>query len=78
MATYKRVTDRDAFEAPWGRVVRLQEVEYEGGLTLLRIRIREGRRFTDLELTPDTARDGFRPTAWAAGSGTGCGTTPSR
>ncbi len=56
MTTYRSVTEIGEFEAPWSRMVRLQEVEYEGGLRLLRVRIREGRRFTDLELAPETAR----------------------
>lgn len=56
MATYRSVTEIDEFEAPWAKTVRLQEVEYEGGMRLLRLRIREGRRFTDLELAPETAR----------------------
>jgi hypothetical protein len=43
------VTDLEEFAA-WGRVIRLQEVEITGGLVMLRVRIREGRRFTDLEL----------------------------
>jgi hypothetical protein len=53
--TYLNVTDLEEFEVPWGRWVRLQEVTYAGGLTMLRVRIREGSRFTDLELTPEAA-----------------------
>lgn len=56
LPTYARVTDLDQFEAPWARVVRLQEIEYEGGVVMMRMRIREGRRITDLELTVETAR----------------------
>lgn len=56
MGTYQKVTEIVEFEAPWGRVVGLQDVVYEGGMRLLRLRIREGRRLTDLELTPDNAR----------------------
>lgn len=51
MPAYSRVTDLDEFPAPWGRWIRLQEIEYQGGMVLLRVRIREGTRFTDLELT---------------------------
>lgn len=51
MPAYARVTDLDEFPAPWGRWIRLQEIEYQGGLVMLRVRIREGTRFTDLELT---------------------------
>ncbi len=55
MPTYTRVTDLEEMDAPWGRNVRLQEIEYQGGEVLLRVRIREGKRFTDLELTREIA-----------------------
>jgi len=55
LTIYESVTDLEEFETSWGRMVRLQELEYEGGLRLLRVRIREGQRFTDLELSPDMA-----------------------
>lgn len=56
MPTFSRVTDLDEFQAPWGRKIRLQEVEITGGLVMLRVRIQEGRRFTDLELAEADAR----------------------
>ena len=63
---YGNVVDLEEFEAPWRKMVRLQEVEYRGGFKLLRLRIREGRRITDLELAPDTAIHlGRRLLAWA-------------
>ncbi len=62
----ERVTDLERFEAPWGREIQLQEVEYDGGLRLMRIRIREGRRFTVIELDPGTAAHwGAALTGWA-------------
>jgi hypothetical protein len=45
----------DQFAAPYGRQVTLESVEYETGLSLLRIRIREGNRFTTLDIDADTA-----------------------
>jgi hypothetical protein len=51
-----RVTDLDTFEAPYGQQIVLQEVAYESGMTLLRLRIREGTRFTIIELDADTAK----------------------
>jgi hypothetical protein len=36
--------------APYGRNVKLDEVAYESGMTLLRVTIREGGRFTILEI----------------------------
>ena len=70
MATYLNVTDLEEFEAPWGRWIRLQEVTYAGGLTMLRLRIREGSRFTDLELTSEKATHLSRALgAWAESQG---------
>ena len=65
---YRNVTEMGEFEAPWKKAVRLQEVEYEGGFRMLRMRIREGQRITDLELARDTAEHlGKALLAWAAG-----------
>jgi hypothetical protein len=41
--------------APYGREIQLDEVAFESGMSLLRVAIREGRRFTILDLDPDTA-----------------------
>ncbi len=41
---------------PFGQELRLEEVEFEGGVRLLRLRIKEKSRFTTLDLDPDTAR----------------------
>ena len=46
----------DEFDAPYGRKVKLEAVEYESGLRMLRLRIREGSRFTVMELDEATAR----------------------
>ncbi len=49
------VTSLEKFDAPWGRQIELQDVRYESGLRLMRVRIREGNRFTILELDDSTA-----------------------
>ncbi len=49
------VTRLEHFQAPYGREVELQEVLFDGGLKLLRLRIREGKRFTIMDLDPETA-----------------------
>lgn len=54
------VTDIEQIEAPYRRLVLLQDVAHESGLKLLRIRIREGTRFTILDLDAATAQ------RWAA------------
>ena len=40
-----------------GQEIELQQIDYaEGGMSLLRIRIREGKRFTIFDVDPVTAR----------------------
>lgn len=74
MPTYSRVSHLGDMNAPWGRVIQLQEVEFTGGTEMLRLRIREGRRITDLELTPDIAAQlGQKLAAWAGTRETGPG-----
>ena len=43
--------------APYGRQIRLEDVAYESGLKLLRLTIREGGRYTILEIDAPTALD---------------------
>ncbi|HUO53429.1 MAG TPA: hypothetical protein VMU18_01715 [Rhodoblastus sp.] len=55
-------------EAPYKRRIKLDEVAYESGMTLLRLTIREGARYTILEIDPATARDwGRLMLDWAQG-----------
>jgi hypothetical protein len=54
--------------APYGRRIRLDEVAYESGMKLLRLTIREGGRFTILEIDPACADQwGQMMRQWAAG-----------
>ena len=59
------VTPLARLRAPLGgQEIELQQIDYRhGGLSLLRIRIREGRRFTVFDIDAATARD------WAAAMG---------
>lgn len=60
------VTTLDAFAAPYGREITLESVEHDSGLRMLRIRIREGRRFTVMDIDTDTAVHlGAAMRAWA-------------
>ena len=46
----------DKFLVPWGKEITIREVTLEGGVKMLRVRIKEGKsRFTDLELDFDAA-----------------------
>jgi uncharacterized protein DUF6967 len=51
-----------------GQEIELQQIDYAvGGMSLIRTRIREGRRFTIFDVDPDTAaRWGEALTRWAA------------
>lgn len=54
--TDKTTTDLETFITPFRRQeVTLQNIEHEGGLRMLQIKIREGRRFTLLEFDADMA-----------------------
>ena len=57
MSVYENVEDKGEISAPWGKRIEIQELTYEAGVKHLRLRIREGRRITDLELAPDTATE---------------------
>lgn len=63
------ITPIDAFVLPIGRqAIELQRIVYEaGGMPQLRLRIREGKRFTVIDIDPDSAeRWGHAMIAWAA------------
>lgn len=54
---FETTTPLAEFDAPYGKHITLQQVRYDGGLTLLRVRIREGKqRFTIVELDPQSAQ----------------------
>lgn len=55
MTDGQTITDIEEIEAPWNKQITVQTVAYEGGMSLLRLRIKEGKRYTDLELDPETA-----------------------
>ena len=61
-----------------GQEIELQQIDYvHGGISLLRTRIREGRRFTVFDIDPDTARRwGEALCRWAAGQGQPAGGPP--
>lgn len=57
--------------APYGREIWLTEVDFESGMRLLRVTIREGSRYTILDLDPATAESWARSMSdWAAAQGT--------
>lgn len=60
------ITQLDKFTAPYGREVTLENVDYENGMRVLRIHIREGNRFTVMDINDTIASQwGGAMTVWA-------------
>jgi hypothetical protein len=53
---YESATALTTIQAPYGREIRLEDLAYESELRLLRLRLREDRRHTVLDIDPETAR----------------------
>lgn len=49
------VTNLGQMAAPWGKELLVQSLRYRSGLRLARLRIREGSRFTVLDVDAPTA-----------------------
>lgn len=60
MAIDSTVTRLEKITAPYGKEVTLENVTYENGMRVLRVHIREGRRFTVMDIDANTA------SSWAA------------
>ena len=54
--TAPELQDIEKLEPPYRREIVLQEAIWQSGMKLLRIRIREGNRFTLVDLDRDTAQ----------------------
>ena len=50
----EQVTEIASLEAPYGKQIVLQNVAYENGTAVLRVRVREGNRFTIFDLDKNT------------------------
>ncbi|MCR6628651.1 MAG: hypothetical protein NVV74_00560 [Magnetospirillum sp.] len=53
--TGARVIEVDSATAPWGKTLTVQALAFDSGMAMARLRIREGRRFTMLDLDAATA-----------------------
>ena len=70
MSIDSTITALDKFSAPYGREITLENVAYENGMRVLRIHIREGNRFTVMDIDENTASDwGSAMLAWAGQTG---------
>ena len=66
------VTRLERFGAPYGREITLDDVVHESGMRLLRITVREGRRFTIFDLDAETASHwGSALTDWSVNAEAG-------
>lgn len=54
-----QISELEKFKSPLGgQEIELQQVEHvAGGMPLLRVRIREGKRFTIIDIDPLTAKN---------------------
>lgn len=60
------LTDITDFLLPFNKTVDLKNTEYEGGMDMLRLTFREGRRFTTIDLDKASAEKlGAELTNWA-------------
>lgn len=67
--TDETVKELTRIDAPYGRKIVLESVDHASGLRLLRIRLREGSRFTVLDIDDETAvRWSTAMSAWAGQS----------
>jgi hypothetical protein len=51
------VVELDEILLPYGHTAKLKQIEYENGMQILRMTIRQERRFTVLDLDPSRAND---------------------
>jgi len=65
-----KITELDKFTAPYGRDIKLENVDYENGMCVLRIHVREGNRFTVMDIDESTA------STWGAAMLRWAGQTP--
>lgn len=54
--TEEKITDRSDHALPYGRKLSFKEVIQTDGFALLRMTIREGRRFTIIDLDKNSAK----------------------
>lgn len=69
-----QTVDLANFKVPLGgQEILLQQIDHaEGGMSLMRVRIREGKRFTIFDIDPGTARQWAQAMqAWADQQGGG-------
>ncbi len=70
MMDEETTTEIGQLDLPYGRKAGLKEVRYENGMSLLRLTLRENRRFTIVDLDAARAENlGQMLIDWAAATG---------
>lgn len=66
MTIESTVSRLDRFPIPYGKEITLENVAYENGMRVLRVHIREGNRFTVMDVDANAASKlGAALTSWA-------------
>ncbi len=50
-------TELKVLDAPYNKMIKLEDLAFESGMHLMRVTIREGTRITQLDLDPATAKN---------------------
>lgn len=54
--TDTELTELASFDLPYSRKAELRQVTFDGGMTMLRLVLREGKRITQVDLDADSAQ----------------------
>ena len=52
----EEIEDFGEIDAPYGKQLIFKTVSYDNGFNILRLRIKEGKRFTDMDLDVNTVK----------------------
>jgi len=57
MDDIEQINELAQIDAPYGKKITLNSVSYDNGFNLIRLRIKEGKRFTDMDLDVNTVKE---------------------
>ena len=52
----EEIKELSVIDAPYGKQITIKNVSYDNGFNMMRIRIKEGKRFTDMDLDANTVK----------------------
>jgi len=50
------IKEKGEIDAPYGKQITFKEITYDNGFKFMRLRIKEGKRFTDMDLDVNTVK----------------------